>query len=608
MRVLRRSIRRFSSAAKAASATQKNPAEAWASTVDAAGIAAAAPRDLTHEVSNQATALTNYNSYKDPALREAVHGSGGAWAEDHLLGFGAQCGSAHWQAEAAAANLHKPVLRTHDRFGHRVDVVDYHPAYHELMRLSLESGVSSFGWRNHHRAGAQTARGALMHMMYQLESGVCCPTTMTFAAPPALASTPSVAAAWEPLLHAAHYDPRDVPLSQKAGATLGMSMTEKQGGSDVRANTTVATPVHAGQNGPGDQFTLIGHKWFTSAPMSDGFLTLAQTAEGVSCFLVPRWLPDGTRNSGFRVMRLKNKIGDLSNASSEVEFSNAWGVMVGSPGRGVKTIVEMVVHTRLDCTIGSAALMRSAAQLAFHHASHRNAFGTTLSDAPLMRGVLSDLAVESEAATATWARLCRAFDGAASSEHEAALRRVATAIGKYWVCKRAPSVAYEAMECHGGNGYVEDGPIARLYRQSPLNSIWEGSGNVIALDILRALRTEPNAAPALLAEVGSCRGADARLDALADDLAAELSGAEAAAASGQLEPRARLLCDKMALALQAATLVKHGHPAAAAAYCASRLPGRQAAGWNFGATMMPPTDFSERSAQSALLERLELSA
>jgi len=440
---------------------------------------------------------------------------------------------------------------------------------------------------------------------------------MTFAATPAIAASdaPAVGATWLPLLSTRTYDPRDVPIAQKAGVIVGMSMTEKQGGSDVRANTTIATPVHASKHGPGDQFTLVGHKWFTSAPMSDAFLTLAKTegdaqGDGVSCFLVPRWLPDGTRNSGLGVKRLKNKLGDLSNASSEVEYSNAWGVMLGQPGKGVKTIVEMVVHTRLDCTVGSAALMRQCAQLAAHHAAHRKAFGTALAEAPLMREVLVDLAIETEAANCLWPRLARAFELAPTDVHEAAFRRIATAIGKYWVCKRAPSVAYEAMECLGGNGYVEDfGPMARLYRQAPLNAIWEGSGNVIALDILRALKTEPGAAGALLAELQECKGADTRLDALTADLASTLTAPldSSAEAIRRAQARARLLVDKMAIALQAAVLIRHGHAAAAGAYCASRLPGQVVAGgWNYGA--LRTGDFADAAGERALLDRLTISA
>jgi putative acyl-CoA dehydrogenase len=570
----------------------------------------------THEVSNQVPPLQDYNAYGcDPTLAEAVGSSGAGWAEAELSALGASVGAAAWQAEARASNLNPPRLLTHDRYGRRVDAVEYHPSYHKLMGLSLGSGAHSFAWQHAGRAGAATARATLMYLMYQLECGVCCPTTMTFAAPPALeaAATPLVSQAWLPGLSARSYDPRDVPLGEKSGLTIGMSMTEKQGGSDVRANTTRATPVRGGAAGPGDQFTLVGHKWFTSAPMSDGFLTLANTDEGVSCFLVPRWLPDGTRNSGLRLQRLKDKLGDRANASSEIEYENAWGVMVGPAGRGVRTIVEMVVHTRLDCTIGSAALMRQSAQLASHHAAHRGAFGRTLGDAPLMRAVLLDLAVETEAANGTWARLARSFELAGESAPEAALRRIATAVGKYWVCKRAPGVAYEAMECHGGNGYVEESPTARLFRQSPLNAIWEGSGSVICLDILRALKTEPESGVAFVAELTRARGADARLDALARELADEIGaisaerGGGGGGGGGGGEGGARLLVDKMALALQASCLLQHGNASAAEAYCASRLPGPggRSGGWNYGATR---GDFGAAPAESELLDRLSPAA
>ena len=465
---------------------------------------------------------------------------------------------------------------------------------------------------NKHRRtrGRHTARGTLMYLMYQLECGVCCPTTMTFAAVPALAATPSVANHWLPLLTSRRYDGRDVPVEVKGCATVGMSMTEKQGGSDVRANTTTATPVDPSAASEGDEFVLRGHKWFTSAPMSDAFLTLAQTPEGLSCFLVPRWLPDGSRNAGFHVMRLKDKVGDRANASSEVEYDRAWGRMVGAPGRGVRTIVEMVVHTRLDCTIGSAALMRACAQLAAQHTATRSAFGSRLIDAPLMRTLLVDLAVETEAANATWSRLARAFeaDGASNDEshrHDTHLRRIATAVSKYWVCKRAVGVAYEAMECFGGNGYVEDGPMARLFRQSPLNAIWEGSGNVICLDVLRAMEREPESMQALMRELRGPRGAEVRLDSLVDDIEGQLRAC--ATEPARMERQARLLVDKMAVALQAATLLQHGHPDVAEAFCASRLPQRGsdsdtcAAGWNYGATR---ADLGSTRVEAVLIDRL----
>jgi putative acyl-CoA dehydrogenase len=373
------------------------------------------------------------------------------------------------------------------------------------------------------------------------------------------------------------YDPRNVPIEAKKGATIGMSLTEKQGGGDVRANSTIAMPVSAQNSGNGDMFTLVGHKWFTSAPMSDAFLTLAQTEEhpnSPSCFLVPRWLPDGTKNKGFNIMRLKDKIGDRSNASSEVEYNDAYGFMIGEPGRGVPTIIEMVVHTRLDCTIGSAALMRHAAQQAAHHTSERKAFGARLIDQPVMRSVLADLAVESEAAVATWVRMAQAFDaGASASQEEHLFRRIATAVSKYWVCKRAPAMVFESLECFGGNGYVEEGPMARLFRQSPLNSIWEGSGNVISLDIVRALQKE-EVGHAMVNELEKARGCDKHLDSLLDNIKDNIFK--------PMEVGPRYLADQLALALQANILLRDGNPKVAEAFCALRLRPDQR-GWNVGA-------------------------
>ena len=439
------------------------------------------------------------------------------------------------------------------------------------MDLGITSGVAAFAWQpeNFGKPGAHVIRAALMYLMYQLDPGVCCPLTMSFAAVPALQRSEgdSYVAALIQKLTSCKYSGKDVPLLSKPGATVGMSMTEKQGGSDVRANMTEALPANSG-----NAFWLIGHKWFTSAPMSDAFLTLAQTKEGVSCFIVPRWLPDGSRNAGFTVQRLKDKIGDKSNASSEVEYRNAWGWLLGPAGRGVRTIVEMVVHTRLDCVIGSSALMRLSAQLAVHHASERLAFGRRLLDQPLMRRVLADLALESEAALATWLRLARGLD-----RREGPFVRIAVAVAKYFVCKRAPLVAYEAMECHGGNGYVEDGPIARLFRQSPLNAIWEGSGNVICLDVLRALRREPESAAALMAELQSAlSAAESAKDSpnsyapmvrrLQEQLSSDPAG---------LEQHARDVVDRLAVCLQASILLNHGDRLVAHAFLMTRLPNAE---------------------------------
>eukprot|EP00945_MAST-04E_sp_MAST-4E-sp1_P007761 g7761.t1 len=533
----------------------------------------------THDVVNQVTPLENFNSALDTALLEAMERSGceeGAVAD--VKAFGEKSGKREWLEKAHHANKHPPQLVTHDRFGNRVDCVEYQPTYHELMDHGLSHGVAAYAWQNLGAAGAHVARGAMCHLMYQLESGTVCPMTMTFASVPALRmGSPDRCSLWINRVASGVYDPRDIPIEAKKGATIGMSMTEKQGGSDVRANSTVATPVSAQKSGNGDMFSLVGHKWFTSAPMSDAFLTLAQTDEhpnSPSCFLVPRWLPDGSRNKGFNIMRLKDKIGDRSNASSEVEYNDAYGFMIGEPGRGVPTIIEMVVHTRLDCTIGSAALMRHAAQQAAHHTSERKAFGAYLIDQPVMRSVLADLAVESEAAIATWVRMAQAFDaGASASQDEQLFRRIATAVSKYWVCKRAPAMVFESLECFGGNGYVEEGPMARLFRQSPLNSIWEGSGNVISLDIVRALQKE-EVGHAMVNELEKARGYDKHLDSLLDNVKDNIFK--------PMEVGPRYLADQLALALQANILLRDGNPKVAEAFCALRLRPDQR-GWNVGA-------------------------
>uniref|UniRef100_A0A7S0FBI5 Uncharacterized protein n=1 Tax=Pyrodinium bahamense TaxID=73915 RepID=A0A7S0FBI5_9DINO len=551
----------------------------------------AAPGHPTHEVLNQATPLSGYNAYLcDPALHEGVAAHGGVWAHAVLEQFGAAVGSEEWQVRAAEANRYPPRLETHDRFGNRRDAAVYHPAYHQLMQLGLEAGAAAFAWAPEHagRPGAHVARGALVHLMYQLDPGVSCPVTMSFAAVPALRQQRpehdrgGLVAGLLAKLVARRYSGADAPLQHKPGATVGMSMTEKQGGSDVRANTTRASPATPGQEGPGDGFWLLGHKWFTSAPMCDAFLTLAQTKEGVSCFIVPRWLPDGSRNSGFTVQRLKDKLGDKSNASSEVEYREAWGVMLGPPGRGVRTIVDMVVHTRLDCVIGSAALMRLCAQHAAQHACGRKAFGRRLIEQPLMRAVLADLALESEAAVALWLRLAHALERAAEDESEAAFARLATAASKYYVCKRAPLVAAEAMECLGGNGYTEEWPMARLFRQSPLNAIWEGSGNVICLDVLRALQREPAAAAAVLRELEAAVGpAEAAVVACGQGngygRAVAALRQQLALRPEALEPMARAVVDGLAVCLQAAVLLGHGDPAVAQAFLATRLPASEGA-------------------------------
>jgi putative acyl-CoA dehydrogenase len=535
------------------------------------------PVRATHEVANQVPPLQDRNLFEDNLpLVEALEREGGGWARERASEVGARWGG-EAQEWGRLANENPPRLRTHDRYGNRIDEVEFHPAWHHLMRQGIADELHSLPWTAG-RGGAHVARAALYMSGMQAEAGFCCPVTMTFAAIPALRAQPEIAAEWEPLLMSTSYDPELRPAAEKGSAICGMAMTEKQGGSDVRANTTRATPINGGgAGGPGSEYEIVGHKWFCSAPMCDLFLVLAQTDEGVTCFALPRILPDGTRNAGFQLQRLKDKLGNRSNASSEVEFRGAWARMVGEPGRGVPTIIEMVGHTRLDCAIGAAAGMRAGVALATWHAAHRSAFGKLLADQPLMRNVLADLAIEAEAATALAMRLARAYD-----EDDELFKRLATAVGKYYVCKRAPAHAYEALECHGGNGYVEESGLPRLYREAPLASIWEGSGNVMALDVLRALARTPAALDAYLAEVDLAAGADARLDAFAAGLRDEFSDLES------IEPRARRVVEKMALALQGSLLVRHAPPAVADAFCAARLAGD--AGLNYG-TLPAGCDF-----------------
>ena len=519
-------------------------------------------RRATHEVTNQPPPLVDVNLYEtDPALREALHREGAGWAEAKLHALGTAVGRERTIELGAAANRHPPELRSFDRFGHRIDEVEFHPAYHEMMALGIEHEVHSIGWTAA-RPGAHVAHSALEFLLTQAEAGVCCPITMTYASVPTLRAEPKVAAEWEPRVLAARYDPRSVPAAEKAGATIGMAMTEKQGGSDVRSNATRARPL--GPGGPGEDYQLTGHKWFCSAPMSDAFLTLAYTDTGLSCFLVPRWRPDGSRNTVL-VQRLKDKLGNRSNASAEIEYDAAWGRMVGEDGRGVATIMQMVQHTRLDASTGPAGLMRQAVVQAVHHAGHRTAFQRLLSQQPLMRNVLADMVLESEAATALVMRIARAFDEAAADDAARAFARISVAIAKYWINKRVAPLVCEALECHGGNGYVEESMMARLYREAPVNGIWEGSGNVICLDVLRTMRREPDATAALLAELEAARGGDRRLDAAVDRLK------DAAAGTHDLEPGARRLTESLAVALEGALLVRHAPAAVADAFCASRL-------------------------------------
>lgn len=516
----------------------------------------------THEVFNQPPPLEDYNLFEtDAPLREAVAREGAEWAETTLNAFGAEIGRPEFIALGFLANRHAPELRTHDRYGRRIDEVTYHPAWHELMAAGVAAQVHALPW-NDPRPGAHVARAAHHYLLDQIESGVGCPLTMTFAALPALRAQPDVAEEWAPRITSTQYDPRMLPPVAKRGCLMGMAMTEKQGGSDVRANTTRA--VAAGTPGPGGEYLLTGHKWFCSAPMCDAFLTLAKTEAGLTCFLVPRWLPDGTRNN-FYIQRLKDKLGNRSNASSEIEYRDTWARMIGPEGRGVPTIIEMVNHTRLDCVIGSAGIMRQALAQAAHHAAYRGAFGKLLRDQPLMQNVIADLALETEAAVVLMMRLARAYDEAARDPAARPFVRIATAVGKYWVSKRVPPMVGEALECLGGAGYVEECILPRLYREAPLASIWEGSGNVMCLDVLRALGREPETRDAFMAALEPARGADRRLDKAIAELEAELRDFD------NVEFRARRVVERMALALQAALLVQHAPGFVGDAFCAARL-------------------------------------
>ena len=517
----------------------------------------------THEVINVSRELADFNAYtQDSALREAVGREGAGWAHEALTAFGRLTGSADYLELGVLANRNPPELDTHDRFGHRVDLVRFHPAYHTLMKTAIEHGIHSTPWTDP-RPGAHVARAAHEYLHTQVEAGHGCPITMTFAAVPTLRLTPALAQRWEPRITARTYDPRNVPDGQKPGLTIGMAMTEKQGGSDVRANTTRAHALGVG--GPGQPYELVGHKYFVSAPMCDAFLVLAKTAAGLSCFLMPRWRPDGSKNP-MQVLRLKRKMGNVSNASSETELRGALAWMVGEEGRGVRTIIEMVAMTRFDCMVGSSAGQRAAVAQALHHCSIRSAFGRVLNQQPLMRNVLADLVLEHEGSLALTMRVARALDHRARS-HEDLLVRLVTAVGKYWICKRTPHHAYEAMECIGGSGVMEDGPFPRLFRESPINAIWEGSGNVQCLDVLRAMQKTPEVLQAFNDEVALARGGNAALDrhlaALHKDFADP----------AELEFRARDLVDRMALALQAALLVQHAPSFVSDAFCASRLAG-----------------------------------
>jgi len=511
---------------------------------------------------NQVPPLTGYNLFlSDRTLVQAVEREGAGWAREQITELGRFLGTEEAQRWGFEANENKPVLHTHDRLGNRRDEVVFHPSWHNLMRISVANRLHSLPWESG-RPGAHVARAALMMLTAQNEAGHTCPISMTFSAVAALRAEPELAAEWEPRILSSAYDPRFAPAQEKSGVLLGMGMTEKQGGSDVRANITRAERI-----GSSREYLITGHKWFCSAPMCDAFLILAQAPQGLTCFLLPRWTPDGKRNA-FHIQRLKDKMGNRSNASSEVEFVRAWAHVVGEEGRGVQTIIEMVNHTRLDCAIAAAGLMRQALAQAVHHARHRAAFGKLLIDQPLMRNVLADLAIESEAATLLMIRLAHAFDHWERDERERAFCRVATAIAKYWLCKRSPMHVGEALECLGGNGYVEESVMPRLYREAPLYSIWEGSGNVMCLDVLRALAKEPATVEALLAALQSTAGADKRLDVYVESIGNRLS-----AEAGD-KYAARDLTEKLALALQASLMLRYSSPAMAERFIASRLAGQ----------------------------------
>lgn len=509
-----------------------------------------------HEVTNQSTPLEGFNAFGcDAALREAVEREGAQWAASWLEALGRDVADAQWIAHADAANRHRPQWQPFDRFGHRTDTIEFHPSYHALMQWAIGHGLHAAPWE-HPRSGAHAARAAAYLLFGQLENGVQCPVTMTFASVAALRRSEPLWARLRDRVLSRSYDARPLALHAKRGITIGMGMTEKQGGSDVRSNTTRAEPDG------GDGWRITGHKWFFSAPQSDAHLVLAQTATGPSCFVMPRVLPDGRRNA-IRIQRLKDKLGNHSNASSEVEFDAAWAELLGEEGRGIATILEMGTMTRLDCALGSAGILRAALSQAIHHARARHAFGAALIDQPLMRSVLADLAIESEAATVLVMRVAALFDDA--SERGVELRRVLTPVAKFWVCKRLPAAVAECMEVLGGNGYVEDAPMARLFRESPLNSIWEGAGNVISLDVLRALGRTPRTVTVLLDELQAASGRNLHFDRSLAALRRELTSDD------KPQQRARLVTQMIALCMQASLLLQHAPAEVADAFCATRL-------------------------------------
>jgi putative acyl-CoA dehydrogenase len=515
----------------------------------------------THRVENQPPPIDGVNLFTaDPGLRSALKRAGAGWATPRAEALGRVVGSAETLLLGDLANRHPPELHAFDRYGARIDAVEFHPAYHSLLRLGLEEEVHSLAWTAD-RPGGHAAHAALEYLLTQAEAGVCCPLTMTYASVPSLRLAPALAEDWLPRVLTAAYDPRPVPIAEKGCATIGMAMTEKQGGSDVRANTTRAERTDLD-----GEYRLTGHKWFCSAPMSDAFLTLAQAEGGLTCFLAPRFTPDGRRNP-ILIQRLKSKLGNRSNASAEIDYAQATAFRIGEEGRGIAAIMEMVRHTRLDCAVACAGMMRWGAVNAVHHAAHRRAFGRALIDQPLMRPVLADLVVEAEAATALAFRVAQAFDARDTSSEEAAFARIASAVAKFWITKRLPNHAYEAMECLGGNGFVEESGMPRLYREAPVNAIWEGSGNINALDVLRAAARDAGTLDALLDEIDRARGADPAFDRAVDDLKRSLQTAE------DQEPRARRIVEDLALCLQASLLLRGDAPEVAAVFIAGRLNG-----------------------------------
>lgn len=522
--------------------------------------------DFQHSL-NQVPILENFNAFTtNTMLQHALNAYGGGWMNERAVAFGALMGSREMQEAGHLANRNTPVLKTHDRFGNRLDVVEYHPAYHRMMEAAIRGQVHSIAWTSPQKKGRYLAHSVLSYLKQQIDEGSSCPLTMTFAAVPSLEIAPGIAREWQPLVYSNEYDERHIPYFNKKGVTFGMAMTEPQGGSDVRANLTFAKPAGSGV------YKITGRKWFCSAPMSDAFLVLAQTDKGLSCFLVPRFTPDGEKNRLY-FQRLKDKLGNRSNASGEVEFHEAWGKIIGEEGRGVPNIMEMVRHTRLDCAIGSAATMQRAVAEAIHHCHYRSAFGKRLTDQPLMKNVLADLSLECEAATTLAMRLAKGFDDAPHDEEAMHFIRIATAVGKFWNTKRAVLAVGEALECIGGNGYVEESIMPRLYRDVPVNSIWEGSGNVQALDVLRAMHKEPRSMEALMNYFSSARGLDAGLDTHLGSLQQLLSN------TSDYEFKARIIVEKMALAMQAIELIRIAPPAVAQLFCNARLSNTRNLTW-----------------------------